>query len=151
MNWLKALLIEVPCSLLKQKCSWFFPPDAWALSVTKIVTIFAGNVPLVSLIFLKRSLVFPNLLFSPFICINLWWRLSSLSLLFSETILSWVYFSLSPLPFASLLFSVVCKASSDNHFAFLHFFFLGMVLVTTSQTTVWTSVHTSFSTLANQI
>ena len=40
---------------------------------------------------------------------------------------SWVYLSLSPLPFASLLFSAICKASSDNHFAFLHFFFLGMV------------------------
>ena len=25
--------------------------------------------------------------------------------------------------FASLLFSTICKASSDNHFAFLHFFF----------------------------
>ena len=31
---------------------------------------------------------------------------------------------------ASLLFSAICKASSDNHFAFLHFFFLGMVLMT---------------------
>ena len=30
----------------------------------------------------------------------------------------------------SLLFSAISKASSDNHFAFLHFFFLGMVLVT---------------------
>ena len=39
---------------------------------------------------------------------------------------------LSPLPFTSLLFSAICKASSDNHFAFLHFFFLGMVLITTS-------------------
>ena len=29
---------------------------------------------------------------------------------------------------ASLLFSALCKASSDNNFAFLHFFFLGMVL-----------------------
>ena len=27
------------------------------------------------------------------------------------------------------LASAVCKASSDNHFAFLHFFFLGMVLI----------------------
>ncbi|KAB0352974.1 hypothetical protein FD754_017831 [Muntiacus muntjak] len=27
----------------------------------------------------------------------------------------------------SLLFSTICKASSDNHFAFLHFFFLGMM------------------------
>ena len=32
-----------------------------------------------------------------------------------------------PLPLASLLFSAICKASSDNHFAFVHFFFLGMV------------------------
>ena len=31
----------------------------------------------------------------------------------------WVYLSFSPLPFASLLFSAICKASSDNHFAFL--------------------------------
>lgn len=51
MNWLKGLLIELPCSLLKQKCSCFLPPVTWALSVTKIVTIFAGNVPSVSLIF----------------------------------------------------------------------------------------------------
>ena len=31
-------------------------------------------------------------------------------------------------PKGSLLFSAISKASSDNHFAFLHFFFLGMVL-----------------------
>ena len=35
--------------------------------------------------------------------------------------------SFSPLIFASLLFIAICKASSDSHFAFLHFFFLGMV------------------------
>ena len=40
-----------------------------------------------------------------------------------------VYLSFSPLPLASLLFSAICKVSSDNHFAFLHFFFLGMVLI----------------------
>jgi len=27
-------------------------------------------------------------------------------------------------PLASLFFSAICKASSDNNFAFLHFFFL---------------------------
>ena len=32
----------------------------------------------------------------------------------------------------SLLFLAICKASSYNHFAFLHFFFLGMVLITSS-------------------
>ena len=30
----------------------------------------------------------------------------------------WVYLFFSPLPFTSLLFSAICKASSDNHFAF---------------------------------
>ena len=49
-----------------------------------------------------------------------------------ELSLKWVYVSFSPLSFASLLFSAICKASSSNHFAFLQFFFLGMVLVTTS-------------------
>ena len=53
-----------------------------------IVSIFAWNVPLVSLIFLKRSLVFPILLFSP---ISLhgsltFSRLSYLSLLFFGTL-----------------------------------------------------------------
>ena len=42
----------------------------------------------------------------------------------------WVYLSFSPLPFVSLLFSAICKASSDNHLTFWHFFFLGTVLIT---------------------
>ena len=40
-----------------------------------------------------------------------------------------------------LIFSAFCKASSDNHFAFFHFFFLGMVLITASCTMSRTSVH----------
>ena len=39
--------------------------------------------------------------------------------------------SFSPLPLAFFLSSDIFKVSSDNHLAFLHFFFLGMVLVTT--------------------
>ena len=39
-----------------------------------------------------------------------------------------------PLLLVSLLFSAICKASSDNRFAFLCFFFLGMVLITASYT-----------------
>ena len=46
-------------------------------------------------------------------------------------------------PFTCLLFSAICKASSDNHFALLHFFFLGMVLITASCTMSCTSVHSS--------
>ena len=55
---------------------------------------------------------------------------------------------LSPLPFTSLLFSAICKASSDSHFAFLHFFFLGMVLITFSCTMLRTSVHRSSGTVS---
>ena len=94
-----------------------------------IVPIFAWNVPLVSLIFLKRSLVFPILLFSS---ISLHWSLrkafSSLLAILWNSAFKWVYLSFSSLLFASLLFTAICKASSDSHFAFLHFFFLGMVL-----------------------
>jgi len=35
---------------------------------------------------------------------------------------------------ASLLFSAICKTSSDNDFSFLHFFLLGMVFITASYT-----------------
>ena len=55
---------------------------------------------------------------------------------------------LSPLPFTSLLFSAICKASSDSHFAFLRFFFLGMVLITSSCIMLRTSVHSSSGTVS---
>src|SRR5574337_563884 len=50
--------------------------------------------------------------------------LSLLAILWNSTI-KCVYLSFSPLPLTSLLFSAICKASSDNHFAFLRFIFLG--------------------------
>ena len=56
--------------------------------------------------------------------------------------------SFSPLPFTSLLFSAIYKASSDNHLTFLHFFFLGMVLITASCTILWTSAQSSSGTLS---
>ena len=68
-----------------------------------------------------------------------------------ELSLSWVYLSFSPLPFASLLFSAICEASSDSHFAFVHVFYFGMVLVTTSCTMLQTSVHSSSGTLSDLI
>ena len=58
------------------------------------------------------------------------------------------YLSFSPLLFASLLFTAVCKASSDNHVAFLHFCFLGMVLITASCTVLQTSIHSSSGMLS---
>ena len=113
-----------------------------------IEPIFAWNVPLESLIFLKRSLVFPILLFSS---ISLHWSLrkafSSLLAVLWNSAFKWIYFSFSPLLFASLLFSAICKASLDSHFVFLHFFSLGMVLIPVSCTMSRTSVHSSSGTL----
>ena len=109
-----------------------------------IVPIFAWNIPLVSLIFLKRSLVFPNLLFSS---IALHWSLKkaflSLLAILWNSAFRCLYHSFSPLLFTSLLFTAICKASPDSHFAFLHFFFLGMVLIPVSCTVSRTSVHSS--------
>ena len=53
-----------------------------------------------------------------------------------------------PCLFSSLLFSAICKAFSYHHFAFLYFFFFGMVLVTASYTMLWISVHSSSGTLS---
>ena len=77
-----------------------------------IVPIFAWNAPLIFLIFLKRPLVFSILLFSS---ISLHWSLrkaflSLLAILWNSAF-RWVYLSFSPLLFASLLFTTICKAS----------------------------------------
>ena len=110
---------------------------------------FAWNVSLVSLIFLKISLVFPILLFSS---ISLHWSLrkaflSLLAILWNAAFRC-LYLSFSPLLFTSLLFTAICKASPDSHFPFLHFFFLGMLLIPVSCTTSQTSVHSSSVTLS---
>ena len=97
------------------------------------------NVLLLSPVFLKRSLVIPILLFSS-ISLHYSLKKAFLAILWNSAF-SWVYLSLSPLPFASPLFSPICKAYSNNHFAFLHFFCLGTVLVTTSCTVLWTPAH----------
>ena len=103
------------------------------------------------LIFLKRSLVFPILLFSS---VSLHWSLrkalSLLAILWNSEF-RWVYLSFSPLPFASLLFTAICKPSSDNYSAFLHFFFLEKVLITASCTMSRTSVNSSSGTLSDLI
>ena len=101
------------------------------------------------LIFLKTSLVFLILFFSS---ISLHWSLRKAFLSFLvilwNSAFRWVYLSFSPLPLAFLLFSANYGASSDNHFAFLHFFFLRMVLITASYTMSWTCIHRSSGTLS---
>ena len=112
--------------------------------------IFAWSVRLVSLIFLKRSQSFQFYCFLLFLCID-HLGILYLSAFLWNSAFRWIYLSFSPLPFASLLFSAIWKASSDNHFAFLHFFFLGMVLITASCIMSGTSVHSSLGTLSDLI
>ena len=74
---------------------------------------------LVSLIFLKRSLVFLILLFSS---ISLHWLLRkaflSLQAILWNSAFKWAHLSFSPLLLASFLFIATCKASSDSHLSF---------------------------------
>ena len=118
-----------------------------------IVPIFAWNVPLIliSPIFLTRSLVFPILLFPSF-SLHCSFKKAFLSLLaiLWNSAFSWVFLSFSLLPFACLLSSAICKASSDTYFAFFHFFYFGMIFVTASCTILWTSIHYSSGTLSTR-
>ena len=94
--------------------------------------------------FLKEiSTLSPSIVFLHFFCI-VHLRLSYLW----NSAFSWVYLSLSPLPYASLLFMAFCKVSSNNLFAFLHLFFLGTVWVTISCTILQSSIHSSSGTLS---
>ena len=105
-----------------------------------IEPIFAWNVHLVSLIFLTFYC------FHLFLFIDRWGRLSYLTLVFFGTLHSDAY--IFPFLCFWLLFTAICKASSASHFAFWHFFFLGMVLITASYTMSQTSVHSSSGTLS---
>ena len=102
------------CIVLLYSCHLFLISSAYVRSIPFlffIEPIFAWNVPLVSLVFLKRSLIFPILLFSS---IYLHWLLrkaflSLLAILWNSAF-KWVYNFFSHLPSASLLFSTICKA-----------------------------------------
>ena len=89
-------------------CHLFLISSASVRSITLlsfIDPIFAWNVPLVSLIFLKRSLLFPILLFSS---ISLQWSLGKafFAILWNPAF-KWVYLSFCPLLFISLLFTAI--------------------------------------------
>jgi len=117
-----------------------------------IEPILAWNVPLVSLIFLKRSLVFPILLFSS---ISLHWLLrkaflSLLAILWNSAF-KWVYLSFSPLPFASLLFSAILRPLQTTILPFCIAFSWEMVLITACCTMSWTIINSSSGTLSDLI
>ena len=120
-SWLSGSLRSFSYSSSVYSCHLFLISLASVRSIlflSFIEPIFAWNVPLVALIFLKRSLVFPILLFSS---ISLYWSLRKaflclLAILWNSAF-RWVYLSFSHLLLTSLLFTAICKASSDSHFA----------------------------------
>ena len=81
------------------------------LFLSYTASISAWNVPLISPVFLKRSLVFPILSFFPYF-FALFIEEGLISLLFSGTLHSVGYIFLFFLTFASLLSSAICKVSS---------------------------------------
>ena len=85
------------------------------LFLSLIVPILTWNVPLISPVFLKTSLVFPTLLFSS-ISLHCLFKKAFLSLLaiLWTPVLSWVYLSFSPLPFTSLFFSAIVKPPQET-------------------------------------
>ena len=104
-SWLSGLWRSFLHSSPGYSCHLFLISSASVRSTpfqSFIVSIFAWNVPLVSLIFLKRSLAFPILLFSS---ISSHWSLrKALSLLaiFWNSAFKWVYLTFSPLPLSSV-------------------------------------------------
>jgi len=103
--WLSGSLRSFLYSSSVYSCHLFLLSYASVRSIpflSFIVPIFAWNILLVYLVFLKRSLVFPILLFS-FICLH--WSLRKAIL--QNSAFKWIYISFSPLPLASFLFSAI--------------------------------------------
>ena len=88
-SWLSGSLRSFVYSYSVYSCHLFLISSASVRSIPFLsftVPIFAWNVPLVSLVFLKRSLVFPFYCFPLFLCIDYWGRLSYPSVLFFGTV-----------------------------------------------------------------
>ena len=122
--------VFLPCSFVLPSFVWFYTFFATLSWCSACTSVSEG----VFLMYPWREIHSTSTYFSTI--------LFSLSLLaiFWNCAFWWVYLSFPPLPLASLLISAICKVSSDNHFVFSHFFFLGMVLITISCTLSQTSI-----------
>ena len=103
---------------------------------------------LISLIFLKRSVVFPILLFSS---ISLHWSLRKVFLslfLFFGTLHKNEYIFPFLLCLLFLYSQLLVRPPQTIILAFFHFFFLGTVLIPAPYTMSWTSARSSSGTLS---
>ena len=144
-KWLSGSLRYFFYSSSVYSCHLFWISSASIRSIpflSFIEPIFAWNVPLVSLIFLKGSLVFPILLF---FSISLHWSLRQAFL--SLLAILWILHSdgcIFPFLLCLLLlfFShLFVRPPQTTILPCLHLFFLGMVLIIASYTMSQTSVH----------
>ena len=88
-----------------------------------IVPLFAWNIPCDICNFLEEVAILSHSIFSLyFFALITEEAFLSLLVILWNSAFRWVYLSFSPLPFTSILCSLICKASSDNHFAFFSFF-----------------------------
>ena len=117
-----------------------------------IVGIFAWNIPLVSLIFLKRSLVFPSLLFSS-ISLHCSFMKSFFTLLalLWRSVFRWVHFPFLLCLLLHLFAQLSVKLPQKTSFHSGISFFLGMVLIMSSAQWLWTSIHSSSGILSDLI
>ena len=109
-SWLSGSWRSLLYSYSVYSCHLFLISSSSVRSVpflSFIVPIFAWSVPL----------VFPILLFS-FISLHWPLRKAYLSCYYLEFCIQMGISFLFSLPFTSLLFTAICKASTDNHFAF---------------------------------
>ena len=108
-SWLSGSIKSFLYSSSLYSCHLFWISSGFVRSIpflSFIEPIFAWNGPLVSLIFLKRSLVFPILLFSYFFALITEEAFLSLFAILRNSAIRWVYISF--LLCLSLLFSELC-------------------------------------------
>ena len=122
-----------------------------------IEPIFTWNVLLAPLIFLKKIsslshsiafLYFFALITEESFLISLYYSLE----LYIQMGISFLFSSDFHFSSSSFFFSTaICKASSDSHFAFLHFFFLATFLIPISCTMSLTYIHSSSGILSDLV
>ena len=141
--WLSGLWRSFLCSSSVYSCHLFLISSASVRSIpflSFIEPIFAWNVPLVSLIFLKRSLVFPILLFSS---MSLHWSLRkpflSLLVILWNTAFQWVYLSFSPLPFFGIRMKTDLFQSCGHCWVFQICWHIECSTFTASSFRIWNS------------
>ena len=92
------------------------------LFLSLIMPILSWNIPLIFPIFEEISSLSHSIVFLYFLHYSFKKTFLSLLAILWNSVFSWVYLFLTCLLLPSLLSSAICKATSDNHFAFSYFF-----------------------------